>query len=119
MRELTEIRGTFDELLTKPEFDQYKDHFIRAVYTDQTPEFDAIRKLQNARFTFCVEVRNEPHTKVADSTIAYRDRIQGKTDAEIIEQFLQDVRNGVGASKEEQAALKQAIEQIIVAEDSK
>lgn len=119
LRELTEIRGTFEELLTKADFEAYKDHFIRAVYTDQTSQFDAIRKLQTSRFPFCVEVRNEPQSKVAESKAAYRDRVQGKTDAEIIEQFLLDVRNGVGATKEERAALKQAIEQIIAAEDSK
>jgi exonuclease SbcD len=108
IRPLVEIRGTFDELLTKPEYAKYAKYYVRAIYTDQTRQIDAMVKLKT-RFEFCAEVLNEPEVQIADNELSYRERIKGKTDLEIIEGFLVDVRNGVGASPEELELIKQVI----------
>jgi exonuclease SbcD len=108
IRPLAEIRGTFEELLTKPEFAKYAKYFVRAIYTDQTRQIDAMVKLKT-RFEFCAEVLNVPGVQIAGNEMSYRERVKGKTDLEIIEGFLVDVRNGDGASPEESDLIKQVI----------
>jgi len=108
IRPLVELRGTFDELLSKSDFSRFANHYVRAIYTDQTRQVDAMVKLKT-RFEWCAEVLNEPEVRVAENELSYRERIKGKTDLEIIEGFLIDVRNGVGASPEELELIKQVI----------
>ena len=108
IRPLAEIRGTFEELLTKPEFAKYAKYFVRAIYTDQTRQIDAMVKLKT-RFEFCAEVLNVPGVQIAGNEMSYRERVKGKTDLEIIEGFLVNVRNGDGASPEESELIKQVI----------
>ena len=108
IRPLVELRGKFSDLLTNREYDKYQDHFVRAIYTDQTRQLDAMVKLKT-RFAWCAEVLNEPEIQVAENETSYRERIKGKTDLEIIEGFLTDVRNGLGASPEELELINQVI----------
>jgi len=108
IRPLVEIRGTFDELLTKPEFAKFAKYYVRAIYTDQTRQIDAMIKLKT-RFEFCAEVLNVSEVQVADNELSYRERVKGKTDLEIISSFLVDVRKGEGASPEELELIKKVI----------
>jgi exonuclease SbcD len=107
-KNLIELRGTFDEIMQNPDFDKYRDWYVRVVYTDPMRQLDAMRKLQT-RFPSCAEVINEPSDQAEKNTSSYRDRIAGKTDLEIIENFLVDVRNGQGATKDEVALLKEIL----------
>lgn len=107
-RNLIELKGPFKEVMTKAEYDQYVDHYVRVVYTDDTRELDAMRKLKE-RFPYCAEVVFEPANVATENTATYRDRIKGKTDLEIMTAFLIDVRNGLGPTKEELKILNDAI----------
>jgi exonuclease SbcD len=110
-RNLIEIKGSFAEIMTKAEYDKYVDHYVRVVYTDNTRELDAMRKLKE-RFPYCAEVIFEPANVAEENTSSYRDRIKGKTDVEIMSAFLVDVRNGEGPSNEELKILKDALDAI-------
>lgn len=107
-KNLVELKGTFDDIITNPDFDKYRDWYVRVVYTDKTRQPDVMRKLQR-KFPFCAEVLNEPSEQAEKNTNSYRDRIAGKTDLEIVESFLVDVRNGQGATKAEVALLKEIL----------
>jgi exonuclease SbcD len=107
-KNLVELKGTFDEIMKNPEFDKYRDWYVRVVYTDTTRQRDAMRTLQR-KFPSCAEVVNEPSVKAEKNTDSYRDRTAGKTDLEIVESFLVDVRNGQGATKDEISLLKELL----------
>lgn len=107
-KNLIELKGAFEEILKNPELEKYRDWYVRVVYTDNTRQRDAMRRLQ-MRFPSCAEVINEPLEQAEKNTASYRDRIAGKSDLEIIESFLVDVRNGQGATKEEVSLLKEIL----------
>ena len=110
-RKLIELKGPFAEIMTKADYDQYADYYVRVVYTDNTRELDAMRKLKE-RFPYCAEVIFEPANVAAENSATYRDRIKGKTDLEIMSAFLVDVRNGEGPTKEELKVLTDALDAI-------
>ena len=99
-RELSEITGTIDDLLTLPEFTPVESHWIKAVATDQVMPTDAVRRLR-MRFPHLVDYAYRPAVVAEEMGANYGERVEGKTDAEIIDAFLVHVRNGSGASEEE------------------
>jgi exonuclease SbcD len=107
-KNLVELKGTFDEIMKNPEFDKYRDWYVRVVYTDTARQRDAMRTLQR-KFPSCAEVVNEPSVQTEKNTNSYRDRIAGKSDLEIVESFLVDVRNGQAATKAEISLLKEVL----------
>jgi exonuclease SbcD len=110
-RQLSEIKGSFNDILTKEEYKSLVDHYVRVVYTDDTPVIDANRKLA-ARFPHFAEVVHLPANRAARNEMTYTDRIKGKPDIEVIESFLKEVRNGEKASKEELAILSEALAEV-------
>lgn len=117
-RPLVELRGKFAEIMTKKDYDQYRDYFVQVVYTDDVIQIDAMNKLKT-RFPFCANVVREPENRAASNTSSYRDRVKGKSDLEIIETFTRDVRNGIGLSDEERRALEKVLESLKAKADSK
>ena len=95
-----EITGQLTDLLLSEEWEPYKDHYGKATYTDDTKQMDPLRKLRT-RFPWCAEVIHRPSNDHEASTASYRERVQGKSDTEVLESFLEDVRNGEGSSDEE------------------
>ncbi len=107
-RPLHEIRGTLDDLLTNAEWAPFTGHYVRAVYTDKNKQLEPMGRLR-ARFEFCAEVVHEPSERVADSAKTYAERVKGKSDREVTESFLVDVRNGDGPSEAEGMVLAEII----------
>ncbi|MBX3195021.1 MAG: exonuclease SbcCD subunit D [Microbacteriaceae bacterium] len=107
-RPLKEIRGAFAELLVDPQWDPYTDHYVRAVYTDTNKQLEPLQQLRR-RFPFCAEVVNDPGERPADSTSTYAERVKGKTDPQVVESFLIDVRNGEGPDATETEILDDVI----------
>lgn len=99
-RPLKEITGQLNDLLLSEEWEPYKDHYVKATYTDDTKQMDPLRKLRTW-FPWCAEVIHRPSNDHEASTASYRERVQGKSDTEVFESFLEDVRNGEGSSDEE------------------
>lgn len=110
-RPLKEIRGSLEEILTDSAWDSFTDHYIRAVYTDKSRQLEPMQKLK-ARFPWCAEVVHEPSVVAATNTASYRDRVKGKSDLEIVETFLADVRNGDGQSPEEATIIGEVIAEL-------
>lgn len=107
-RPLKELRGTLDELRSDPRWDAYAEHYVRAVYTDRTRQLEPMRKLK-ARFPWCAEVVHEFAGAAEERTGGYRERVRGKTDAEIVASFLADVRGGEAMTAEEAAVVDAAL----------
>lgn len=107
------LTGTIDDVLSAAEYSAYEQHWVRARLTDQTRPLDAMRKLQG-RFPFCVDLVHEPATTV-EHTTAYADLVRGRTDAELIDAFLERVRNGEGTTPDE----AQLIDDVLSAHNAK
>jgi exonuclease SbcD len=107
-RELSVITGTLESLLSDQVHAAVENHWISAVITDNTRPLDAMRKLQ-ARFPYCAHLDFRP-TDIHDvGATSYGELVHGKTDEQIIDGFLQRVRNGDGPSEEESALIRDVI----------
>ena len=99
-RELSEITGTIDDLLTKAEFGAAESHWVKAIATDQVMPTDAVRRL-HTRFPYVVDYAWRPEVVAEARGANYGERVAGKTDAQIIDAFVSHVRNGVEPSPDE------------------
>lgn len=107
-RELSILSGTLESLLTDEEHAHAVDHWVSATVTDQVRPANTMRRLQQ-RFPHAVELVFAPsHVRGPDET-TYAARIRSKTDAEIVDVFLESVRNGAGISDEEAVLVRDVI----------
>ena len=95
-------------MLIDPEWEPFVNYYVRAVYTDKTKQIEPLQRLR-ARFPHCAEVIHEPSERTVGSTLTYAERVKGKTDPEVAESFLVDVRNGEGPSEIEEKILAEVI----------
>lgn len=107
-RLLSILTGTLDELLTRAEYEAVRDHWVSAILTDNTRPMDAMRRL-HARFPHCAHLEFQPSVVFEDAERSYVELVQGKSDPEIIDGFLERVRNGERATDAESALLLDAI----------
>ena len=107
-RNLSQITGTLDSLLTDSAYTPIEDHWISADITDNTRPLDAMRKLQ-ARFSHCAHLSFNPTDVFDDGATSYGELVHGKTDEQLIAGFLQRVRNGDGPSDEETSLIREVI----------
>lgn len=107
-RGLSIVTGTLDELMSSTEHSHAENDWVFAVLTDQSRPLDAMRTLQT-RFRWCATLDHRPSVVAEASVASYSQRIRSKSDAEIVDGFLEHVRNGVGASEAERALLNEVI----------
>lgn len=108
-RALVTLTGTLDELLEREDFEQHRDDWVCAVLTDATPPIDPMRKLQ-ARFPWCATLMLQPPVREHDGR-DYGQRVRAtKSDAELVDVFLQHVRAGEGLSHDERALVQDVVQ---------
>lgn len=108
-RPLRRIIGEIDDLLADPGLEQYVDHWVAAVLTDQVRPMDAMRRLQE-RFRHCAHLEFKPSVVHEDDADGYARLVRGRSDEEIVDAFLTKVRNGVGISAPERELVRGAVE---------
>lgn len=114
-RPLVVLRAPFDDLLSDA-FEEHVDHWVRAEYTDATPQLDPMRRLQ-ARFPWCATVAHTPAEPRRDDGLGYARRVRAARDeAEIIDAFLTHVREGEGASEAERELIREVLDSRAVTE---
>ena len=99
-RPLVVLKGELEELLSAPALEQHREDWVSAVLTDSTRPMEAMRRLQ-ARFRWCAHLEHQPATIVTDGLSSYAERVQGKSDEQILDVFLRHVRNGDGPNDAE------------------
>ncbi len=115
-RPLVTLRGRLDDLLDDERFDGHDEHWVRAEYTDATPQPDPMRRLQT-RFPWCATVVHLPHETLPDDGAGYARRVRAaRDDAEVIDAFLVHVREGEGASDAERSLIREVLDARAVAE---
>ncbi|MCW4459225.1 exonuclease SbcCD subunit D [Microbacterium sp. MPKO10] len=116
-RRLSILTGTLDDLLTDDAYTDAEDDWVSAVLTDTVRPLDAMRKLQR-RFPHCATMVHEPSVVADHGTRTYAQRVQGKSDIDVIDEFLAYVRNGEGASAAESEIIRDAVAEVRSAETS-
>ncbi|PTR30359.1 exodeoxyribonuclease I subunit D [Rhodococcus sp. OK519] len=92
VRGLSQLTGTLDELLHDAAFASAEDHYVSAVLTDALRPVDAMRALQS-RFPYAIHM--EWQRPEGNPELRYRDRVRGRSDLQVAEGFLTDVRGDV------------------------
>ncbi|MFF7684203.1 exonuclease SbcCD subunit D [Microbacterium sp. NPDC007973] len=109
-RPLATLRGPLEELLTADRFAGHDEHWVRAEYTDATPQPDPMRRLQ-ARFPWCATVVHLPENARDDGGVGYAQRVRAaRDDGEVIDAFLSHVREGEAASEAERALIREVLD---------
>ena len=89
-RPLTTVTGSLDELLADESLAGTEQHWIRAILTDERRPLEPMRRLRE-RWPHCAHVELRP-PETAAAQRRYRERVQRRTDLEVVEGFLHDVR---------------------------
>lgn len=107
-RPLSVLVGTLDDLLTEKAYADKEDHWICAVITDRTRPMNTQKRLQE-RFGHLAEIKFRPSYIHESGAVGYAERIAGKGDVEIVDTFLESVRNGEGATAAELELIRTVI----------
>lgn len=113
-RAAARLEGTLSELLANPAPGDVAA-WVEVVLTDDQLPRDAMRTLQEV-YPHAVTLRHEPANRADHGTADYAARVEGKTEAQVIEEFLTYVRNGAGATAAENALLTAALDAVDQAE---
>ncbi len=110
-RRVVTLRGALEDLLTDAAHADAEDAWVAAVYTDDLPARDPLRRLQE-RFPFCALVSHAPSGAAQDDGKTYVQRVRAaRSDAELIDTFLSHVRAGEGASDREAELLRDVLDE--------
>ncbi|MFK4760023.1 exonuclease SbcCD subunit D [Microbacterium sp. ZW T5_45] len=110
-RRLVTLTGTLDEILTEANVAAHADDWVCAVYTDELPQSDPMRRLRE-RFPFCALVQHQPTSSSDDGHLSYVERLHGAvSDSERIEAFLEHVRAGHGPTVLESELIRDVLDE--------
>ena len=107
-RRLTVLTGELEDLLADAAHAGYEQDWIAAILTDRVRPMDGMRRLQT-RFPFAAMLDHRPSIVADAGPTSYGERIKAKSDSEIVDGFLEFVRNGVGPSDAERRLIADAI----------
>ncbi len=105
-RQLSVLTGELADLLAAPEHAAAEAHFVSARLTDTVRPADPMRQLRE-RFPHCVHLEWAGAGVAADGR-SYQERLRGRSDLEVAEEFVDHVR-GAGASDAEHDLLTRAL----------
>ncbi|MEV7465783.1 exonuclease SbcCD subunit D [Streptomyces kronopolitis] len=110
-RPLARLRGTLEELLDDPAHARHEDSWVEATLTDTARPHEPMARLTK-RFPHLVSLVFDPDEVPTDGSASYAQRLRGRSDQEIAEDFVVHVRAGRAADAQERAALRSAIDEV-------
>ncbi|MEU8684294.1 exonuclease SbcCD subunit D [Streptomyces sp. NPDC048611] len=112
-RPLARIRGRLEQLLDDPEADRHEDSWVEATLTDTARPHEPMARLAK-RFPHLVSLVFDPDDGPTRSLASYAQRLRGRSDQEIAEDFVEHVRSGRAADAQERDELRSAIDEVRV-----
>jgi exonuclease SbcD len=108
---LVRLRGTLDALLDDPALAEHErdDHWLEVVLTDARLPARPMERLRR-RFPRILVLQHVPDGELAPATLAAA-RVQGRSDLEVLERFVDDVR-GTVVEDAERPLLQDAVEAV-------
>ncbi|MFK0048774.1 exonuclease SbcCD subunit D [Streptomyces sp. NPDC090741] len=110
-RPLARLRGRLDTLLEEAAYDAYEGSWIEATLTDPVRPEDPMARLA-ARFPHTLSLAFDPEGSEESGGASYAQRLKGRSDQEIAEDFVAHVRGGGVADEAERAVLQGAFEDV-------
>ncbi|WP_405577510.1 exonuclease SbcCD subunit D [Streptomyces sp. NBC_01190] len=109
-RRLARLRGRFDDLLGDPVHDRHTDAWVEATLTDPYRPPEPMAALAK-RFPHILSLAFEPDGGDEDRAASYAQRLRGRTDRQIAEDFVTHVR-GLAPDPAERAVLDEAFDAV-------
>lgn len=109
-RPLARIRGTLADLLDDPGLARHEDAWVEATLTDAVRPDDPMARLCE-RFPHTLSLVFAPDRAPDDPDVSYAQRLQGRSDQQVAEDFVTHVR-GAGPDEEEQEVLRSAFDAV-------
>ncbi|GHD62382.1 exonuclease SbcCD subunit D [Streptomyces goshikiensis] len=110
-RALARLRGPLEDLLDDPALAGCEDRWVEATLTDPVRPEDPMARLA-ARFPHVLSLAFDPEGREEDSGASYAQRLKGRSDQEIAEDFVAHVRGGGAPSEAERAVLQGAFDDV-------
>ncbi|MFC8228431.1 exonuclease SbcCD subunit D [Streptomyces sp. NPDC057287] len=112
-RPLARLRGRLGELLEDPALERHRESWVEATLTDPArPEEPMARLLE--RFPHTLSLVFEPDRAPQDPLASYAQRLKGRDDQQVAEDFVAHVRGGSGPSAQERTVLRAAFDDVRV-----
>ncbi|MET8681660.1 exonuclease SbcCD subunit D [Streptomyces sp. NPDC004647] len=108
-RPLGRIRGRIEDLLEDPGLARYEEAWVEATLTDAVRPYEPMARLAE-RFPHVLSLAFAPDRDAEDPLASYAQRLRGRTDQQIAEDFVAHVRGGSGPDDSERAVLRGALE---------
>ncbi|MFB7558922.1 exonuclease SbcCD subunit D [Streptomyces brevispora] len=112
-RPLARLRGRLDDLLDDPALDRHVDSWVEATLTDPVRPAEPMARLAE-RFPHTLSLAFEPDRAPDDPQISYAQRLRGRDDQSIAEDFVAHVRGGYGTDEPERTVLRGAFDHVRV-----
>ncbi|MFD4154411.1 exonuclease SbcCD subunit D [Streptomyces hydrogenans] len=113
-RPLARLRGRLEDLLADPAHDRHQDSWIEATLTDAVRPHDPMARLAE-RFPHTLHLVFDPERADTESLAFYAQRLRGRSDQQIAEDFVSHVRVGAGLDAAERNVLYGAFDDVRVA----
>ncbi len=110
-RPLARIRGPLEDLLDDPGLEGHQDSWVEATLTDSARPHEPMARLAE-RFPHIVSLVFDPDEGPARTLASYAQRLRGRSDQEIAEDFVEHVRSGRAADADERAELRSALDEV-------
>lgn len=112
-RPLARLRGRLDTLLDDPALDRHELSWVEATLTDPVRPAEPMARLA-ARFPHTLSLAFEPERAPEDPQTSYAERLRGRDDQSIAEDFVAHVRGGYGTDEPERTVLRGAFDHVRV-----
>lgn len=112
-RPLARLRGRLDMLLDDPALARHEEAWVEATLTDPVRPDEPMARLMT-RFPHTLSLVLEPERAPEDPLASYAQRLKGRDDQQIAEDFVAHVRGGNGADDRERTVLRGAFDHVRV-----
>ncbi|MEV6701176.1 exonuclease SbcCD subunit D [Streptomyces sp. NPDC051453] len=111
-RPLARIRGDLADLLARPDLTAHEQSWVEATLTDPVRPDEPMARLTE-RFPHTLSLAFDPQRAPEDPDVSYAQRLKGRDDQQIAEDFVTHVR-GAGPDERERAVLREALDAVRV-----
>ncbi|NED88006.1 exonuclease SbcCD subunit D [Streptomyces sp. SID11233] len=112
-RPLARITGRLDTLLDDPALERHEHSWVEATLTDPVRPAEPMARLVE-RFPHTLALAFEPERDPEDPRTSYAERLRGRDDQSIAEDFVAHVRGGYGIDEPERTVLRGAFDHVRV-----
>ncbi|HWU08503.1 MAG TPA: exonuclease SbcCD subunit D C-terminal domain-containing protein, partial [Streptomyces sp.] len=112
-RPLARLRGSLGTLLEDPALERHRNSWVEATLTDPARPDEPMARLLE-RFPHTLSLVFDPERAPEDPLASYAQRLEGRDDQQVAEDFVAHVRGGSGPTAQERTVLRAAFDDVRV-----